>query len=59
MPMIFAVMDIAFRSPALPASITIIALGVLLAGALVGAVHGLALVRLFSKAHATSISGAN
>ena len=58
MPTIFAVMDIAFRSPALPASITIIALGVLLAGALVGAVHGLALVRLFSKAHATSISGA-
>ena len=59
MPTIFAVMDIAFRSPALPASIMIIALGVLLAGALVGAVHGLALVRLDSRAHATSISGAN
>ena len=59
MPTIFAVMDIAFRSPALPASIMIIALGVLLAGALVGAVHGLALVRLGSRAHATFISGAN
>jgi len=53
MPTIFAAMDIAFRSPTLLGSLAIIALGVLLAGMLVGAVHGLALVRLASSPRGT------
>jgi len=58
MPTIFAAMDIAVRSPTLLGSIAIVALGVLLAGALVGAVHGLALVRLASRARGASVSDA-
>jgi len=49
MVVIFAAMDIAFQMPTLAGSIAAIAIALLLAGALVGAVHGLALVALAKR----------
>lgn len=46
MPLIFAAMDLAFRAGSLAGSIAVVAGGLALTGALVGAVHGLALVRM-------------
>ncbi|HBY95114.1 MAG TPA: hypothetical protein DEP84_14345 [Chloroflexi bacterium] len=50
MPTIFAAIDLAQRGPSLAGAFATIAVGLLLTGALVGAVHGLALVRLASQA---------
>ena len=52
MAVIFAAMDIAFGMPTLTGSIAAIAIALLLAGALVGAVHGLALVALAARLQA-------
>jgi len=49
MPTVFAAIDLAQRRTSLGGVLPIIALGLLLTGAVVGAVHGLALVRLASQ----------
>ncbi|MHB9031486.1 MAG: hypothetical protein ACYC6L_00415 [Anaerolineae bacterium] len=46
MPLIFAVIDLAYAAGSTPAAAGIIAAGLALTGALVGTVHGAALVRL-------------
>lgn len=48
MPVIFEAMDLAFRMPELWQSVTIVAGGLLIAGGVVGLVHGRALVSLAS-----------
>ena len=47
-------MDLAFNQASTSGSLAVIAGALLLAGAVVGAVHGLALVRLASEAHSGS-----
>ena len=54
MAIIFAAMDLAFNQASTSGSLTVIAGALLLAGGMVGAVHGLALIRLASEAHAGS-----
>ncbi|HEY3311379.1 MAG TPA: hypothetical protein VGK00_07030 [Anaerolineales bacterium] len=44
MPVIFQTMDIAFRMPTFWLSMVVVAAGLFIAGAVVGAIHGLALV---------------
>jgi hypothetical protein len=50
MPAIFAAIDLAQQSNSVAGALATIALGLLVAGALVGAVHGAALVRLAGRA---------
>jgi hypothetical protein len=54
MPIIFAAVDLAQRAVSTAIGILIFALSLVLTGAVVGAVHGLALVRLASKVVETS-----
>jgi hypothetical protein len=49
MPAVFAAIDLAQRSASLPVALLIALAGLLVTGALVGAVHGLALVRLAAR----------
>ena len=52
MPAIFATIDLAQRSSSLEGIVLTMLAGLVFTGAIVGAVHGLALVRLASKAQA-------
>jgi hypothetical protein len=52
MPAVFAAIDVAQRSPSPAGVLSAIAIGLLFTGGIVGAVHGLALVRLVTQAPA-------
>lgn len=56
MPVIFEAMDLAFKVPELWQRVAVVAVGLLTAGTVVGAVHGRALVLLAERAGATQPS---